>query len=183
MNKPPAPEPDAGSPVECPAIACRSGVDIDAPLKVSFSEAVASKVEVCRNDACYSGMWAPVMEEPGPGSGVILHLPDFGDHPELRDQMMAPMVDVILIWRQNDGPLLQVQWNPWADTDLQAGDRYRVTMTNAGHTLLAVDQRVEEYDTGSPLPAPCKQACMHKTIQLDAKGRCVNCDGDADAGD
>jgi hypothetical protein len=181
--KPPPPAQDAGSMVaECPSIACRSGVDIDAPLTVPFSVAIASQVEVCRNDECYSGTWMP-MDDPGAGGGAIFHVPDFGDHPELRDQMMAPVVDVILISRADMDPMLQVVWNPWADSDLHGGDRYRVTVTNGGRTLLESDQRVDEYDTGSPLPARCKLTCMHKTLELDEKGRCINCAGDADAGE
>jgi hypothetical protein len=181
--EPPQMAHDAGAMMTgCPSIACRSGVDIDAPLAVPFSEAIASQVEVCRNDECYSGTWMP-MADPGAGGGAIFHVPDFGDHPELRDRMMAPVVDVILISRQDANPTLQVTWNPWSDSDLHGGDRYRVTVTNAGRTLLEVDQRVDAYDTGSPLPAKCKLMCMHKTIELDEKGRCVNCEGDADAGD
>jgi hypothetical protein len=156
-------------------IDCRSGADINAPLAVSYAQAVASKVEVCRNDECYSGTWPPLGgETPGPGSGSILTLP-------VRRDEMAPFIQVILIWRDNDGPLLQVQWNPGSGPELHAGDRYRVTLTNGGRALLAIDERVDAYDVVSPLPARCMVTCMHKTFQLDDKGRCVNCEGGADA--
>lgn len=78
--------------------------------------------------------------------------------------------------RDNEGPLFKVRWSPGSGSELNAGDRYRVTVTNGGRTLLAIDQRVDEYDVFKLLPPNCISTCLQKAFEFDDAGHCTNCD-------
>jgi hypothetical protein len=147
---------------ECTGIGCSSGATMKADLPMTYDELQRSEITVCRNDECLSNPLAALVP-PSAGTGVGLTLPA-----SLATNDGAPHARVSFWAGPGDLLWLEAEWVAWAPADLRAGDRYRVTITDAaGRARLALTETAASYQESYPNgrdcdPVPCRHASFDR---------------------
>lgn len=152
-DAPRLPPPESGR--VCSLIGCASGFSLKVRVGIRFEQLRASTVTVCHNARCYSSSLATLAEPPGPGSGRSISFPN----PSQRDTLHTPLISASVWPAASGGFLFDVSYLPWSDGELQDGDVYDVTLTDAhGRRLVNVHEKVS-YQLSQPNGPECGSPC------------------------
>ena len=136
----------------CGLVGCATGASIRLTLPPPTATTFPLALKTCFNDDCRT---AQLLAPDGSGSGSTATLP-----PALE----GPIADATLFATGAGSLALTVSWRQNPPGHVANGDRYTVTVTDAGGATVGSFDKTATYTTNQPNGADCAPTCQFATL-------------------